>query len=651
MEITLEVLSQRVAGDPDECSQIPLLHNAIKAATNRDPHRAQEAAREAVALSERCGDIWSLAMSWLLFGRALVGVARYREGRTASEQAARLFEQQGDTLNAAYALSDAGSALVSLSEYTAAFDCISRSLALAEQLRSDSVLMYSLNRMGYLWQRLGNRTQALMCWQRGLALAMRFGNEDLQSTIGNNIASIHVELGERQQALRYFEQSLAHARACKDIHREGTVLVNLGELLQTEGRTDEALQYQQLALRLFRELGNSHFEGVVLSNMGRLFERQGDFQQALRYQQEAADILTYSADRQDTLKVQLRLGVLYRRLGELQRSIDILLQAQGAAADVGAEHLKSKICRQLALSYEQQGAYREALGQYQQYISLRRSVMSANKLDIADRMRLRSEVEVTLREKEIQRLKNTELAEALEKVRALSLHYRTLHAQNSLLVEAVTRKLRAPLECISSVARGLYERSLALPGATVEKGQLAAMEYEAQAASRTVDMLLLAHAVDAGKFEPDVEQLDVGALLADIVEDMAAEAVKAGVDIRCTFSGAFTIVSDAGVLRHAVYILISNAVLYAERGSSVLVQLVYDAGIVLHVSNRGSALPRPLVRWFAAHDSANDAVPPGSGLSMIKLFSAVLQGSVHYKRVRGRSCFSLVLPAVLSRHL
>ncbi len=653
MEVNLDVLFRRIADEPDKRSKIPLLHNAIMVAINRDPQRALSAAHESVELAEQYGEAWSFAMSWLLMGRVFTVLARYIEGLAASEKAYRLFEEQGDRLNAAHALSDSGSSLISLSDYTRAFDVLSKGLALAEELGSDTAMVYSLNRMGYLWRRLENQPQALLYWQRGLAIAERLGSEELQSTISNNIAGIYVELGEHDRALEYFERNLAKALTRKDLYREAMSRVNIGELLQLKSHFAEALEHQSRALELFRTLGYTHFEGVLLSNMGRLFEKKGKLPEALQYQQEAVQMLATHLDKQDLVKVQIRLGVLYRRMGEPCRGIELLLAAGQTAIDIGSEHLQSKVSKQLSLSYEQQGNYKAALGEYQNYMKLRRIFMHANKASVADRVRLCSEVEGASREKEIQRIKNTELAGTLEKVQALSSHYEALNMQNTLLVDSVTRKLHAPLARIGEAARHMRESIDGEDDKSISL-LLGSMELETRQASRTVDMLLQAHVLEAGKFVPEPEPFDVADLVEKVLDDFRDTAARSDIGLRLHVQERSVVVGDSGIIRQILNVLVSNAVLYSPRGCRVWADVALQSDMaIVRIGDSGPGLPRNLAQKFAtplASVGADQSFPPGSGLYIARSFAAAVRGTLRYERKKKRTSIILAFPVDSSTH-
>ena len=653
MEIDLDELFRRIADEPDGQTRIPLLHNAAMTALNRDPNRARGAAEEAVRLSEQCGDRWSLAMSHLLMGRALMNTARYAEALACSEQAYRLFEENGDRLNASHALSDRGSALISLNDYTKAFDMLSRSLALAEELGSDNALAYSLNRLGYLWQRLGSQSQALLYWKRCLVIVERMGSEELRSTVSNNIANIYVEVGERTKAFEYFQQNLVRAIARRDLFREAMAQVNIGEILQLESNFEEALRHQNRALEIYRTLGHRHFEGIVLSNMGRIFEKGGKMAEALRYQLDAVRVLEQGGDRQDVVRVKLRLAVLHRRMSEPQRGIEILISAMKAAVEIGSEQLQSKISKQLALSYEQQGNYTAAIAQYRSYMALRQSFLQANKQSSVERIRLRSNVEVLSREKEIQRIRNTELAGALEKVQALSAHYRSLNSQNTLLVESVTGKLRSPLARIGDTAARMHAGIRAGNRTVVAEG-LRAIEYAARRASRTVDMLLLGHALEAGKYVAEPERIDIAGLVAKVLEDFREKAALQDVELHVHAGRPCIAVCDPTALKHVLNALVSNAVLYSPRGGRVLVEFASKGGTVaVRVTDHGPGLQRSNIRKLAAtEDGAGStrSFPPGSGLYLARAFAAALHGTLRYERRKKRTHFILEFPAVVYGH-
>jgi PAS domain S-box-containing protein len=159
--------------------------------------------------------------------------------------------------------------------------------------------------------------------------------------------------------------------------------------------------------------------------------------------------------------------------------------------------------------------------------------------------------------------------------------------------------------------------------------------------------LLTISSMERNAYEPALAQVDVRALLDDVVAYMPEGA-------RVTIAAPATVAvwSDAGVLRHTLENLLSNALKFSSAPAHVVVELTTPPGrLRVRVSDSGIGIPAadlPLV-FNRATRGANvgERRGTGLGLSFVKRLVDSLGGSVSVKSVEGRgTTFDVQLPNV-----
>ncbi len=184
-------------------------------------------------------------------------------------------------------------------------------------------------------------------------------------------------------------------------------------------------------------------------------------------------------------------------------------------------------------------------------------------------------------------------------------------------------------------------------------------EYEQLIASNVEELERLARMIESMLFLARAGQDDVvlarqplGALdelekMAGFYEGMAEEH---GLRLACTGSGS--VLADPDLLRRALANLLSNAVRYADEGSTISLRAdQHGAATELSVTNAGPAIPPEHLahlfeRFYRADPARRDAEgSTGLGLSIVRAVMDLHGGMAQVRSEAGQTRFSLVFPA------
>ena len=192
----------------------------------------------------------------------------------------------------------------------------------------------------------------------------------------------------------------------------------------------------------------------------------------------------------------------------------------------------------------------------------------------------------------------------------------------------VAHELRTPIN------RVLNESELALLEASSERraAALATIHESAEAMGALVNRLLLLASGEEGRLRPRREPVDLGELLAKLVEFYAPVAEGLGKRLELDPAPAHWS-CDRGLAEHALANLVENAVVHAEPGAKIRVVVVAaEDGARVGVLDSGPGIPvadrERVFERFVRLDAARSGRGTGLGLPIARMIARLHGGDV-----------------------
>ncbi len=216
-------------------------------------------------------------------------------------------------------------------------------------------------------------------------------------------------------------------------------------------------------------------------------------------------------------------------------------------------------------------------------------------------------------------------------------------ASNKRLLATTTHDLAQPVQAIVLTLDQLQKSASAQ-----DRQRLIARSRKASLRlRRDLDQLLTVAQLERGAFEPRVEPIDLGPLLAGLVEEFQAAADAKKLSLRYVPT-RLRVRTDAHLVEHIVRNLISNAIKYTNKGR-ILIGCRRDATsahIEVHDTGIGIA-PDDLAKIFTEFHRVDSTTGEGFGLglSITKQMADLLGHPVTVQSDRGRgTCFRMTVP-------
>jgi two-component system phosphate regulon sensor histidine kinase PhoR len=217
---------------------------------------------------------------------------------------------------------------------------------------------------------------------------------------------------------------------------------------------------------------------------------------------------------------------------------------------------------------------------------------------------------------------------------------RRLEAVRRDFVANVSHELKTPLTSISGYAETLLADT---PDPETTRRFLSTILDNARRMQRLVDDLLDLARIEAGRWQPEPEPVDVQETAREMWSELAERAAARGVQFEVDIApGAGTVVVDADALRQVLTNLLDNSLRYTARGGRIVCRSrLEDSGVAISVADNGSGIahehiPRIFERFYRAdHSRSREEGGTGLGLAIVKHLVEAHGGRVYAESERG----------------
>jgi len=292
-----------------------------------------------------------------------------------------------------------------------------------------------------------------------LTLAIDQKNDLGQGRAHNTLGNVYSDLSNIDKALEHYVKGLAHSRTANDYRNEAAILNNLGDIYLTLEDYEEALKYYRKSMLISVNITDRSTYGVSKLNIAEMHYKKQEYDQAFDYSQES---LTYFMEREDYFSIaysHFLLARIYRQkqeneeaINHLSLAIDIMRRLQdhynlslaylemintlveSSKYDDALEYIedaldiadrmslnkeKAEIALHAAQTYEQLTYFDKALDAYKMYVAARFLYEKEQEEEHLRNIKAQMNIENTMHEKEIYRLKNVELKRKSDEIEKL----------------------------------------------------------------------------------------------------------------------------------------------------------------------------------------------------------------------------------------
>jgi diguanylate cyclase (GGDEF)-like protein len=424
---------------------------------NSDARRALLLSQQAAEISQSLSYRRGLAASLSHLGAFHQLQANNQTALSKCFEALRIFEELQDEQGLAATLNTVGNVYHSLGDYSNALKTHLRSLRMKENIEDLKGQAQSLNNIGTVYHRLNDTARAMEYFLKSLKIDEEVGDRSGEVAALNNIGLVFQEMGEYEKALEFYSRSLDQRDA--NTIKHAVLLMNIGNVYMKLGNYATAMNYHEQSLKIKRAIGDREGQAESLINIGELCEGMNNPESAMHHYMECLKLSREISDRYVEASTLLDLGGLGLKQKSPARAREHLELALDLARSIDSEDIACRAHQLLARAFEEEGSWEQALQHYKLFHEKRQHAITEDTQRKTRALMVQFEVETALKEKEIYRLKNVELVELNNDLKALTASLQELNNEKTRLLEEL-RHQAALLEQQAKVdsLTGLWNR-------------------------------------------------------------------------------------------------------------------------------------------------------------------------------------------------
>ncbi len=461
-----------------------------------------------------------------------------------------------------------------------------------------------------------------------------------------NIGNVYSELNEYNRALEYYQKALKFAEA---IDNKRSITINTGNIGTTYAEMrlyPLALEYHHKALELAYEIDNKQFIANNTNGIGLIYLYTADYPKALDYLEKALD---FSKELNDKLGIAINfanIGNIYATPDfdgyDFEKAEDLLLQAITIHQELGTKKEEYDARKTLIDLYKYNGNIEKGFYQLEYYHQLYLEVQSEEAKLAALResmnrklLDLERDKEAAEREREIEYLRNVELAAVNEQVTQQNIKLEWLNKEKNEFLGIASHDLKNPLAGIvmSSELILQYHSNFTME-MVVER--VAAIKNAALRMKEIVSNILDINAIESGAINLHFERVDVVAIVNQIIHSYNENLSSKSLQLH--FSKSHTDIcrtTDRSLLYSVIDNIFSNAIKYSPMNKNIWVNIVQkEYSVLISIRDEGQGLTANDMQKLFGKFSKLSARPTagehstGLGLSIVKKIAEMMNAKV-----------------------
>lgn len=656
----IQNMKSRTSKIEDKSIRITELFDISRRLSRSNTTQALTAASDALALAQELARDDLTAEAHALLGFCYRELSNFPASRKHYLQSIELYRGLKAEAEIGRCLYGLGTVYRQMREFELAIESFSTSLNIHYTHGDRIGESRTLNSLGLVYIELGDYLKAIDYLHKSLNLRKSFGSSDLDlGTTLNNLGLVYAELNDFREALKYFEGSLAQYVQQDNSRAYAVCLGNIGEVHLSRGDDEEAKRYLEDSLHARRKLDDLTGQAEMLISIGKLHKKHHEFDTARDNFIEAFDISEKVGDRLRAGQASFQLGTVCFAEQNFDEALEHLLLALDTAKDINDKNLVYQVHEALSSVYESLGDLPEALKHSRAYAESRKDVLAdVNERTVAA-MQARFNVEQTEKQKEIIRLRNVELTNAIHKVESLNKHLVELNDEKDMLLSILSHDLRNSLQVVDSSVTVLQRY-----GARLEDDEKEHNYKSILGAVKRIDTiignLLKLNRIESGHWEMQPQPLDLFQITSRAVHDHVEMAHRKMITIELQSHESIGYVrADNTAMRSILDNLISNAIKFSPKDSTITVNVYRrNAFVGFSISDQGQGFStsdkEKLFTKFARLSSRPTAgeITTGLGLSIVKKLVDLHRGTIRLNSSKGHGAtFYVEFPVLASPDL
>jgi len=623
--------------------------NEAEELLRRDP---QESLRLAKVFLDTNTELALCLRARRIESRAHLHMGSYADGEAIGQASIVLAREAGERYEEAMAHNEVGVFRFVAQDYEGALGHYAAAEQLLQVVGSEADVCRIYLNLGNVYYRKDDVVNSLLFYERTLEISERTGDDLMLAKVLTNLTGFYAEyLQDQKTATEYARRGIALFERLNDKVGLAKAYMHLGIHAKDDRDYAEALKYFSKSLTLRAKFSEPDEFLSTMCELAQCYLLMGD--------EEQCRGVLLDAENTEAFKNNTGLGGhylngiwahLYLHRGEHAKAIELWLTMLAYLRENGTSFLESEVIRNLAEAFATVERFEEATRYYQ---LLNNQVDEDARIGIERRllvMNRRVEIAQLETQAEIERVRNVELAGAVERLEQL-------HEENSEYLAFMAHELKSPLNTIRAITQLFMEdKSLA------SDDRHALIVQVRSISTRMFDLINRVLDRAKGRQDEDGSTIDIAVIWKYLLDQLKLRAREKEISLTTSIMSepALARIPESRLIS-IIENLVSNSIKFSEPHTTVTVTVrkLYTDGnaasprLLLSVKDEGQGLStedmdrlfRPYQRLSASPTQGEDST--GLGLHIVRRDVERSGGRIWCESVAGQgSTFYVELPLI-----
>ncbi|MFC1887762.1 tetratricopeptide repeat protein [Candidatus Cloacimonadota bacterium] len=193
--------------------------------------------------------------------------------------------------------------------------------------QDSDVSAYAYFSLGQIYSDLNEQNKSLEYLERAELIYDKLGDHETQANVLNNMGIVYQNLNIYDEALIFYFKALMIYEDIDDKEGIANAYVNIGNINQGASHFNEALEYYTRAFDLYKEMNDDVGISDCLNNIGIVYDDLNEHNKALSYYLESKKYSIRLEDEAGIATTQNNLGYVYKQLGDFSRALENYTQS------------------------------------------------------------------------------------------------------------------------------------------------------------------------------------------------------------------------------------------------------------------------------------------------------------------------------------
>ncbi len=528
-----------------------------------------------------------------------------------------------------------------LADYPKAMKFLSEAIKLSQSLGEQRIMGDALNCVGIINDNLSNYSNALKSYFKSLKIYEELHENKKIAIVLSNIGLIYTNIKDYRNALKFYSQALDIAEEENDEESLLVTNINIGLTHNLLGNFEESLKFLNDALELAEKRNDRRRTSIALDHIAETQIQIQNTQEAYRLFEQSKAIKLELDDKKGLVKIYGTIGQMKLLEDRIEEARSNLQKALDIATELRMKKSVYELHKTLSEAYEKMNNAEEALVHLKQAYNKELEYLKEESDLKAKNISTQLEIEQVQKEAEIQKLKNVELARALEDVKKLNVNLKELNDEKNELMAIAVHDLKNPLQNILSTAR-VIKRSKDLTETELN-------EFTSNIISQTdrmfnlIKKLLDHNAIEQGELKIKRTIFDINTLNGELEDSFREAADKKGINLVFdNIKEPQSLHTDKDVLYEILANLLSNAIKFSKSGDDILFSTRKENGrIKFEIKDSGPGFSDDDKGKMFSKFARLSAKPTGGehstglGLSIVKKLCEMIEADIRLESTPG----------------